>query len=78
MEHIARWDPARVLVEVEAKRVTLELHQSIPLLLGFDRSSRMVCQRDEETWPCADVCAVALPYRNAPGYRPEWASEVTA
>lgn len=26
-EHIARWDPARVLAEVEAKRLLLDLHK---------------------------------------------------
>ena len=31
--HIARWDPARVLAECEAKRAIIELHKSWPILV---------------------------------------------
>jgi hypothetical protein len=73
-EHIARWDPARVLAEVDAKRRILELHRRVPdnvaPRLGF--SAPDMCEVDAQTWPCPTVRLLVLPYAARPGYRDEW------
>jgi hypothetical protein len=71
-EHIARWDPARVLAEVDAKRRILD--EIVPLIDEMDG-------RIESEWglrmePIGEsdalVKLLALPYADQPGYRPEW------
>lgn len=63
-EHIARWDPARVLAEVEAKRQLLswveEVSESATLgdFFGVD--------------PDEFTVRMALPYAGRPGYLEEW------
>lgn len=62
--HIARWDPARVLAEVDAKRRILDLSTwdaEFPDSSGGYDSA------------CEDVVKLlALPYVGRPGYRDEW------
>jgi hypothetical protein len=58
-EHIARWDPARALAEVEAKRQLLDLAEFIGCADGFDVEN-MICE------------LLAAPYTDRPGYREEW------
>ena len=58
-QHIARWDPARVLAECEAKRRIVE--QLAPIA--------------EETWDVdlgRVLKLLALPYADHPDYRQEW------
>jgi hypothetical protein len=61
-EHIARWDPVRVLARVAADRRILELHSSP------DPS----CDACGWIQPCETVRLLALPYADKEGYRPEW------
>jgi hypothetical protein len=63
--HITRFDPARVLREVEAKRRLVELHSpgSDPCD-AHDASLRSV--------PCEVIELLALPFSDRPGYREEW------
>lgn len=62
-EHITRWDPARVLAEVAAKRRVLDLYE---------------CTEDRILSPDAWVLMkeaielLALPHANRPGYLEEW------
>lgn len=84
-EHIARWDPARVLAELDAKRRILDEHE------------RTECQGHAEPWvehgaacryrcwvcggdryPCATLRLLAVPYADQPGYRDEWRPGVPA
>ena len=59
-EHIARWDPARVLREVEAKRKIIdELERCGPTTDGH-AGLRFAVQ------------CLALPYADRSGYRDEW------
>lgn len=58
--HIAHWDPARVLAEVDAKRQRLDWIESE---LGDDSTNETV------QWLTQ---LEALPYADRPGYRPEW------
>lgn len=64
--HIARWDPARVLAECEAKRRIVGYH-SVP-----DPHDH-----GEGCPGCDTMRALALPYADHPDYRAEW-SKVTA
>lgn len=72
VDHIVRWDPTRVLAEVEAKRAILRMHEPVGVNVGFQRNAYTACVRDDDRWPCADVRALALPYADRPGYRPNW------
>jgi hypothetical protein len=65
--HIARHDPARVLREVAAKRRILTEHDTRGWQVG-DRVHD--CQW--ESWPCATLRLLALPYSGHPDYRGEW------
>lgn len=71
-EHIARWDPARVLAEVEAKRRILDLHeQAVPD--GHDQQGyRFACEHCSQTTPCPTLCLLAQPYAGRDGWREEW------
>ena len=80
-EHVARWDPARVLAEVEAKREIMAeaFHHAATI------DSEWGCCHDAEEIEqgmCPDqrpdelalLRLLARPYVGHPGYRPEWAS----
>lgn len=64
-EHIARWDPARVLAEVAAKRRIIE---------HVVRGRAYYWDTDNTLFPpgLAILGALALPYADRPGYRDEW------
>jgi hypothetical protein len=63
-KHIARWDPARVMAEVEAKRRALGLVLPGRYEGGYGEA-------------CLDVLRLlALPYIDHPDYRNEWRSDV--
>lgn len=73
--HIARWDPARVMVEVEAKRRILDRYVELMAEVAHWRA-----RGDEDAAPVATAWAyeqvvdlLALPYAGRPGYREEWA-----
>lgn len=82
-EHIAAWDPARVLREIDAKRQLVKLHGRATLRAGGGaqyyatttvcRSCEANLQFPEESWPCTTLRLLALPYADKPGYREEWA-----
>ncbi|WP_318203017.1 DUF6221 family protein [Streptomyces sp. SCL15-4] len=72
-QHVAEWDPRRVLREIDAKRRLLELHA--PGQMEYvDGDVCMVCdvRGEEPFYPCATVRLLALPYAGRPGYREEW------
>jgi hypothetical protein len=56
--HVARWDPARVLAEVEAKRRIVEHHSP----------------DDNWSYgePCTTLHLLALPYSDHPDYHEDW------
>lgn len=56
LPHIARWDPARVLAEVAAKRVLLDRWDLYGYPDDLDAGLRIL----------------AVPYADRPGYQPEW------
>lgn len=58
IEHITRWDPARVLAEVEAKRRILDAASDL--------------QEREGRYAEDFVRALAQPYAGQPGWREEW------
>jgi hypothetical protein len=65
-KHIARWDPARVLREVEAKRKILTLHSAEP------GQHPDFCGHDKRGLPCPTVRALAAVHSDQPNYNPEW------
>lgn len=75
-QHIALWDPARALAEIEAKRQILELHSGgdFPAdpdeLGGYSWTAH--CTRCGEPAPCAEVRLLALPYVGRDGWREDW------
>jgi hypothetical protein len=71
--HIASWDPARVLAEVDAKRQMLDLADR----LAADADDAAMGTHPEEAVTLAATArfiraTVALPYADQPGYRDEW------
>jgi hypothetical protein len=62
-DHMARFDPARVLAEVEAKHRIADLHEGRHTCGDSDHN-------DED--PCDTLRVLALPYADRPGYRDEW------
>lgn len=76
-EHIALWDPARVLRESVLKRSVLARHGFKTASWGQDRSDEDRAQQActhcmDEDWPCPDVRAVVEVYRGHPGWREQW------
>lgn len=63
--HIARWDPARVLAECEAKRRIVERHHAAG-------RSGLCDECHAQVWPCPTLRALALPYADHPEFREEW------
>jgi hypothetical protein len=60
-EHIARWNPARVLAEVAAKRAILtEIERILPVCIDPMTPAGMV------------ALAMAQPYADRPGFDPAW------
>lgn len=76
--HFARFDPARVLAECEAKRRIVALHAY--QARGATWGECAVCfdpqtgpgEYDFETWPCPTLRVLAAVYADHPDYRPEW------
>jgi len=81
-DHIARHDPARVLLEVEAKRKRLKLHtpEQVPYIDRDGAEKRgpvcEVCGDGGETpgalWPCDTLKTDALPHAYHPDFNPQW------
>lgn len=87
-EHIASWDPARVLAECDAKRRIIDLHNSLVVKLAlspFDPETGLprpqeyevlcdVCgwATDDPTSACQTVRLLALPYADREGYQESW------
>jgi Family of unknown function (DUF6221) len=72
--HIARWDPARVLREVEAKRAVLAEHQSEPMR-NVAWNGCKVCRDPSgwpQPWPCHTLRHIIAVYSDHPDYQQEW------
>ncbi|GAA3956909.1 hypothetical protein GCM10022384_07530 [Streptomyces marokkonensis] len=74
--HVAEWDPARVLREIDAKRQMLDLHRPVHRRStgsgGETIEDCQVCGHFPAQYPCATLRILALPYADRPGYRMEW------
>lgn len=68
--HIAEWDPARVLREIDAKRRLLD--DLLPDLEQADRSIECEWGHSEDLAQRM-LRLLALSYAGTPGYREEWA-----
>jgi hypothetical protein len=65
--HIERWDPARVLREIDAKRQIIEQHKRYAA-----ERRRMMGGWDPQTDDSPILAALAAVYADRPGYREEW------
>ncbi len=69
-QHIARWDPARVLAECEAKRRIIDLADESVVYWATRGSDS---KEEGKMWMYGDVLKLlALPYADHPDYRDEW------
>lgn len=69
--HIVRWDPARVLAEVAAKRAILDEHAADPDALGLCQ----MCGCGDHyrvKVPCPTLRIIAQPYAGHPEFDPAW------
>lgn len=88
--HIARWDPARVLAEVAAKRRIVELHTSGSYRTyhcdNGDHIQEWQCERAKEPYTehrycevcsheCVELPLLAAPYADHPDYDTAWRVE---
>jgi hypothetical protein len=77
-QHIARWDPARVLAECDAKRRIIELfRETTEGEDGISDDADFLRQMDEIAtgrWEAlrSVIRLLALPYADHPDYREEW------
>jgi hypothetical protein len=68
-DHIAVWDPARVLREIDAKRQLLDRYEE---LRAASKEQGLIGDVTEEYQDFL-LRLLALPYADKPGYREEWA-----
>lgn len=69
--HVARWDPTRVLAEVAAKRRILERHAQCGAGAGLcDHAHRRPVSI--ESGRCGTLRDLAAPYAGRPGFKPAW------
>lgn len=66
-EHVAEWDPARVLREIEAKRQIIDQHERYAA-----ERRRMMGGWDPQSDDSPVLAALAAVYADRPGYREEW------
>lgn len=74
-EHVARWDPARVQAEVEAKRRILARHEQCGTGHGYCDDGGHSWELDSGTPVCPDKLDLAHPYAGREGWREEWAPD---
>lgn len=67
--HIAAWDPARVLREIDAKRMIVAAHERRPMPKG-DSADCAHCWG--AVWPCPTLRILASVYDDRPGFKEEW------
>lgn len=65
--HIARFDPARILAECDAKRRIIELHSG-----PHNCENVHTGQVGWNVNPCTTLELLALPYADHPDYQQEW------
>jgi Family of unknown function (DUF6221) len=76
-EYLATFSGARVLREVQAKRVILGEHQPEPW--GRPHPELLRCNQGHDDtgywtpWPCAEVRAITAVWSDHPDYQKEWA-----
>lgn len=74
-EHVVRWDPARVLAEITAKRRTLARHSRCGSGVGWCDDGGHGIEPDEGPGGCNDLLDLAAPYADHPDYDPAWRLE---
>ncbi|MER7047743.1 DUF6221 family protein [Streptomyces jumonjinensis] len=74
--HVARWDPERVLAEVDAKRRMLDVHRRVHRRstgsAGGINEDCAICDHFPAQYPCGTLRLLALPYAAHPDYQEAW------
>ncbi|MFD5795582.1 DUF6221 family protein [Streptomyces diastatochromogenes] len=72
--HIAHFaDPARVLDEIDVKRLIIRWHRHRPASTDSQPNPEgWECATCNEQFPCKTLRLLAAPYGGRPGYREEW------
>lgn len=72
-DHIAHWDPRRVLREVEVKEWLLRRHNK-RRSTDWDRPGHVgwECAQCTNEYPCPTVAILVLPYEGHPDFKQEW------
>lgn len=75
IRHVAVWDPARVLREIDAKRQRIAIHTGPHECASYDYVSKEIntCQWVDGDEACTTLRLETIPYVARPGYRAEWA-----
>lgn len=73
MQHVALWDPARVLAEVKAKRAMVKAHDQCGPDSGIcAESGRGGAGPDCDQRGCGTLMIIALPYADRDGWDEAW------
>lgn len=75
--HIAYWDPARVLADIEAKRRLIDLHvndgsATLPSCAVCDVGSHSCGCVGWDEWPCETLKILVQPYSSRPDFNEDW------
>ncbi len=72
-QHIALWDPQRVITEVHMKTSLIARHQPEKVENDFgDPWLPDRCRVCHEMWPCSELKTLAIPYVNHADFKKEW------
>lgn len=75
--HIAYWDPARVLADIEAQRRLLDLHvndgsANLPSCAVCDVGRHSCGCVGWDEWPCETLKILVQPYSSRPDFNEDW------
>lgn len=73
-EHMANWDPARALAEVESKRLILSLWRSPGAPQDAESSDDFALMEAAADTAEAAIRSLAVAFRHRDGWREEWAA----
>lgn len=72
-DHVAEWDPARVLREIDAKRKVLDWLEDVRAEAVDPENGYVDPERGQDAATLRGVVRMlALPYADRPGFREEW------
>lgn len=70
--HIVRWDPWRVLADVEAKKQIAKIHVRRPAVVGATEPKGYRCRCCQTAYPCTTVRWLIQPFAAHSDYDESW------